>query len=225
MRRLRPVLITGLIALPVFLMLLWLGAWQTERLAWKTDLLARIAAAEAGPARPLDGEPEPYSKVAVTGRFDHGREVLLGLQVRGPVLGAHLITPLLRDGPPPLLVDRGWVPISADAPVVRPEGEVTLEGYIRPGEQPNLFSARDDAAARRFFTFDPGAIATALGLPEVAPFGLVVLGPGGGLPDPARTLPRPKNNHLGYAITWYGLAASLLGVFVVWARRRLKESS
>jgi surfeit locus 1 family protein len=44
-----------------------------------------------------------------------------------------------------------------------------------------------------------------------------------GLPDPARTLPRPTNSHLGYAITWYGLALSLLGVFAVWARRRLKD--
>jgi len=55
------------------------------------------------------------------------------------------------------------------------------------------------------------------------PFGLVALGGGGALPDPARTLPRPSNNHLGYVITWYGLALSLLGVFGVWARRRLKE--
>jgi surfeit locus 1 family protein len=36
-------------------------------------------------------------------------------------------------------------------------------------------------------------------------------------------MPRPSNNHLGYAITWYGLAAALVGVFAVWARRRLKD--
>jgi surfeit locus 1 family protein len=36
-------------------------------------------------------------------------------------------------------------------------------------------------------------------------------------------MPRPANNHLGYAITWYGLAAALAGVFAVWARRRLKD--
>jgi surfeit locus 1 family protein len=38
-------------------------------------------------------------------------------------------------------------------------------------------------------------------------------------PDPARHLPRPPNNHLSYAFTWYGLAVALLVIFVVWARR------
>ena len=38
-------------------------------------------------------------------------------------------------------------------------------------------------------------------------------------PDPARHLPRPPNNHLSYAITWYGLAVALLAIFVVWVRK------
>ena len=63
------------------------------------------------------------------------------------------------------------------------------------------------------------------GLPRVAPFGLVALGQAEGLPQPARALPRPSNNHLGYVITWYGLAVALVGVFLAWARRRLKESA
>jgi surfeit locus 1 family protein len=86
-----------------------------------------------------------------------------------------------------------------------------------------MFSAADDPAARRFYTFDPAAIGAALGLPGTEPFALVALGPGGALPDPDRRMPRPANNHLGYAITWYGLAAALAGVFAVWARRRLKD--
>jgi surfeit locus 1 family protein len=45
------------------------------------------------------------------------------------------------------------------------------------------------------------------------------------LPQPAQTLPRPTNNHLGYVITWYGLAVALVGVFLVWLRRRLKENA
>jgi surfeit locus 1 family protein len=161
------------------------------------------------------------AKVRVTGRFDHGREALLGLEVRGPVLGARLVTPLLREGAAPTLVDRGWVPLERAAPVARPEGEVTIEGWVHPGDRPNLFSATDDTASRRFFTFDPPAIGAALGFADVAPYGLVALGPaGGGLPDPARTLPRPTNNHLGYAITWYGLALSLVGVLAAFALRR-----
>jgi surfeit locus 1 family protein len=35
------------------------------------------------------------------------------VEVRGTTLGAHLLTPLLRDGHAPLLVDPGWVRWSA----------------------------------------------------------------------------------------------------------------
>ena len=39
---------------------------------------------------------------------------------------------------------------------------------------------------------------------------------------PARTLPRPANNHLSYAITWYGLATGLLVIFALYARKVLR---
>jgi surfeit locus 1 family protein len=216
----RPILIATLASLPVLGLLLFLGTWQVQRLHWKTDLIARIAEAEASPATPLADPPEPFAKVRVTGRFDHAREATLALEVRGPVLGTHLVTPLLRDGAPPILVNRGWVPVERTAPVARPEGEVTIEAWVHPGERAGIFAAADDAAARRFYTFDPAAIGAALGLSQVTPYALVVLGPAGGLPDPARTLPRPTNNHLGYAITWYGLALSLIGVLAAFAFRR-----
>lgn len=216
-----------IVALPVLLILLGLGTWQVQRLAWKTDLLARLAAAEAAPPIPLGaGTPEPYVRLVARGRFDHTSESLLGLEVRGATLGAHLLTPLLREDAVPLLVDRGWVPLERGQPIARPQGPVTVTGYARPGETAGRFAAADDPAGRRFYTFDPQAIGRALGLPDTAPFGLVALAGAGSaetLPIPARTLPRPNNPHLGYAITWYGLAVALVGVFAAFARRRLKE--
>jgi surfeit locus 1 family protein len=213
-------LLPVLAALPVLLTLLYLGTWQVQRLHWKTDLLARIAESEAAPAAPLGAAPEPFSKVAVTGRLDHAREALVGLEVRGPLLGARLVTPLLREGAVPVLVDRGWVPMERAGPIARPEGVLTLEAWVHPGDRAGLFAARDDVAGRRFYTFDPAAIGAALGLAEVAPFALVALGPAGALPDPARTLPRPSNKHLGYAMTWYGLALTLVGVLAAFLLRR-----
>jgi len=226
--RWRRLLLPLLFALPVLALLLGLGTWQVQRLAWKNDLLARIAEAEAATPVPLDTAiPQTYARVIVTGRFDYGREALLGLEVRGTMLGAHLLTPLLRNGAPPILVDRGWVPLERSLPVARPEGEVAVTGYVREGAAAGSFSPADDVAGRRFYTFDPGAIGRALDLPDVAPFGLVALAvpgaPPDALPAAAQSLPRPTNPHLGYAITWYGLAAALVGVFVVFARRRLEE--
>ena len=71
-------------------------------------------------------------------------------------------------------------------------------------------------------------IGAALGLTSVVPWTLITLADGpdtAALPRPARGLPRPNNNHLGYAITWFGLAAGLVGVYLVWLRRRLKENA
>jgi surfeit locus 1 family protein len=118
-----------------------------------------------------------------------------------------------------VLVDRGWVPVDGPAPSAgRPEGVVTVEGFVHPGDRPGWFAAADDRAARRFFTLDPPAIGAALGL-DVAPYAIIALGPAGS-PDPARSLPRPTNNHLGYVITWYGLALSLIGVVIALLARR-----
>lgn len=216
----------ALVALPVLVVLLALGTWQLRRLAWKTEMLATIAASEAGPPVPLGTTPIPYTKVIATGRFDHGRESLLGLEVRGTSLGAHLLVPLLRDGAPPLLVDRGWVPIERDRAVERPAGEVAVTGYVRPGDARDWNSPKDDPAGRRFYLLDTAAIGRALDLPPPAPFGLVALAPPGmsatHLPAAPSTLPRPNNPHLGYAITWYGLAAALIGVVVAFVLRQPK---
>lgn len=231
MRR-RRLLAPALAALPVFAALCALGTWQVNRLHWKNDVLARIEAAESAPPRPLRGAEgaEPFAKVVAEGRFDHAREALLGVEVRGTALGGHLLTPLLRPGgQAPLLVDRGWVPLERSAPLDRPEGEVAVTGYIRGTDRRDWLSPTDDAPGRRFYVFDPAAIGAALGLPaEPEPFGLVALAvPGAGrtFPEAARGIPRPNNPHLGYAITWYGLAASLVAVFAAFALRRMEDSS
>ncbi len=230
----RRLLVPSFLALPVLALLLALGIWQLQRLAWKSALLADLAAAQAAPPVPAD-RPVAYAHITATGRFRHDLEALLGVEVRGPVLGARLITPLERDGAPPLLVERGWVPADR-AGVLRPEGSVTVTGYARPAERAVLFAARDSPAERRFYTFDPGAIGAALGLTP-APFGLTVVAPGparaegglgsapaphrGAVPDPQRGFPAPRNPHLGYAITWLGLAAAWVVIFALWARRRI----
>jgi surfeit locus 1 family protein len=135
----------------------------------------------------------------------------------GTELGTQLIVPLERDDGDTILVDRGWVPDKRPRPMAR------LEGDVRPSDTPGLFSASDNPATRQFYTLDAPAIGAALGLRHVAPFILVVMGPAPPerYPDPARHLPRPPNNHLSYAITWYGLAIALVVIFVLWAREVL----
>ena len=209
--------------------LLALGTWQVERLRWKLGILAQISHAEASPAVPLPTQPDPFMKVQVTGLLRDDLAATYGAEVRdmptGTLLGTQLIEPLERGDGDPILVDRGWVPDKRPHPIPHPPGDVTLEGYVRPSDMPGWFSANDNPAARQFFTLNASAIGAALGLQRVTPFFLVAMGtpPPDGYPEPARHLPRPPNNHLSYAITWYGLAVALVVIFVLWARKVLNE--
>lgn len=222
----RRLLWPGLTTAAMLALAVGLGVWQVQRLAWKTALLADIDRGEAAPAIPLPADPRPFTKVRVTGTLRQDLAALYGIEVRttaaGPALGAFLLNPLERPGADPVIVDRGWVP--SDAPRDATPVPATVEGYIRAPESPVRFGATDDPAARRFYALDPAAIGAALGLRRVAPYTLVALGavPPGTVPEPAQALPRPANNHFTYALTWFGLAAALLGVFGVYARRILK---
>ena len=203
-----------------------LGVWQVQRLHWKTRLLQEIDRGEAAPAVSLPPDPAPFTKVRVTGRLRQDLQALYGIEVRsttsGPEMGAYLLNPLERDGADPVIVNRGWVPLGAPRP--GDTVSATVEGYVRAPEKPVRFGAADDPLARRFYALDPGPIAASLGLSHAAPFTLVALGPAvpGIYPEPATALPRPANNHLSYAITWFGLAASLLVIFAIYARRALR---
>ena len=226
--RLRRLLLPGAMTACMLVLLCALGSWQVHRLAWKTALLADIARAEANPAVPLPAAPPPFIKVRVTGTLRPNLFALYGAEVRdtptGPGMGGRLIAVLDRTDGPPLLVDRGWVPTTRAASVATPAGMVTIEGYIREPDHAGLFTVHDDPVARRFFTLDPAAIGAALGLERTAPFLLVALGPRPPelFPEPAHALPRPPNDHLGYALTWYGLALVLLAVFLLYCRKALR---
>ena len=200
----------------------WLGLWQIRRLVWKTALLAEIDRGEAAPPVPLPADPKPFMRVVVSGRL-RPMTALYGADVRatpaGPAMGGQKLQVLERPGASPVVVDLGWVPETDTTPVERAE----IVGYVRPAEYPVRFGAADDPGKRRFYALDPVAIGAALGVTGVAPYTVVAMGPERpGTPLPAQALPRPVNNHLSYALTWFGLALSSLAVFGVYARKVLR---
>ncbi len=224
----RPRVLPAAIATAVALaILIALGVWQLQRRTWKLGILADIDRAESGPAVPLGLDPARFAKVVLTGTLLPPR-ALYGIEVRDqlggqPREGGQLIGLVARPGAPDVVVDLGWVPIDNGAPDPlrpAPARAVTVTGYVRSPEHPGWLSARDDPSARRFYTLDPAAIGAALGVRDVAPFTLVALGKAEpGAPVPADALPRPPNNHLQYAFTWFGLGATLVWVFGSWVKR------
>ncbi len=221
----RRLLVPAVLTVGMLAVLVGLGVWQVQRRSWKLGLLAAIDRAEAGAAIPLPDHPLPFTKVRLAGRLMEDRQALYAAAVRdlpgGPTMGAFLIEPMERPGADPVLVDLGWLPEGA-----RPASAPTvIEGYVRMPDRPGLFSPSDDPGQHRFYTLNPAAIGAALGLGRVAPFTLVALGPvaPGVFPQPAMSLPRPPNDHLNYAITWFSLAAILLVIFVLYARKVLRS--
>ena len=208
-------------------MLVWLGIWQIHRLHWKEGLLAQIAAAErTAPAELSGATPKLFTRVETHGVLRGDKVALYGAEVRGDRMGAQQAEILDRVGEKPLLVVLGWVPTDAGQPVPS-GGPRDITGYIRLPEHPTWLSAADDLEARRFYTLNPATIAASLGATDAAPFTLVALrNPLGAAlppntPQPADALPEPVNNHLEYALTWFGLAGALAGVFGVWAAKRM----
>jgi surfeit locus 1 family protein len=235
------IILPSFIALPILAVLLGLGAWQLQRLQWKLGVIAELEAAATRPPAPATSTTPPFARITATGRFRPRAEAIYGLEVRGTTLGGSLVAVLDREGDqPPLLVERGWVPLEGGN-VERPEGEVTVSGYARPAERPGFLAARNDPAARRFYTFEVREMAEALGAPYALEYALSVVVPRAGaaapsglgstpapsrgpLPEPAAAFPEPNNPHLGYAITWFGLAAAWIVIFALWARKRLSET-
>ena len=222
MSAMRRLLVPAISTSVMLVILFSLGVWQVQRLAWKQALLAQIDAAERLPAIPLPENPTAFQKVRIDGHLRTDLHALYGAEVRGDRLGGQLIMPLERAGADPVLVDLGWVPGDGSGPLTLPSGAV--EGFLRPAEHAGRFSGTDSPAKRLFYTLDPGPIGAALGLPRVAPYTLIAIGSPkpGVFPDPATALPRPPNNHLQYAMTWFGFAITLLIIFGLYVRKTLR---
>ena len=235
-RPLRPtkqVSIRGLVgpafgSLFLFAVLVGLGVWQVQRLQRKNHLLMALNQAELQSAIPLTPIPQPFEKVTVTGRWLPS-VAHYGVEVRdtpqGPRMGSQLVAPLLRPNAPAVLVMLGW--LVDGVAFALPVGEVHLTGYVRPPDHPGWLSATDNAVTARFFTLDPREIGRVLAI-DVEPFTVVALqnenlGSQSSSFEPAAAtqLPRPVNNHLSYALTWFGLAVTQLAVFGVWVGRYL----
>lgn len=214
-----------------------LGVWQLQRLAWKRDLIAKVdSRIHAAPAQvPTPAEwaritegRDAYRNVSVTGRFRHDRETLVqAVTARGG--GFWVMTPLTSDAGFTLLINRGFVPQERRAPASRaagsPPGAVRITGLMRMSEPGGGFLRANDPAAGRWYSRDIAAIAKARGLGGVAPFFIdadATPNPGG-FPIGGLTVVSFPNSHLGYAITWFALAAMVAGAAGFVARYELRQ--
>jgi surfeit locus 1 family protein len=137
-----------------------------------------------------------------------------------------VVTPLVEADGDIVLVDRGFVPDALRDPMRRVqgqlEGEVSLTGILRLSQQPGAFTPRPDSATRLWFVKDVSAIAGAAGVVAAAPVLIEADSTPnpGGWPLGGQTRVDFPNDHLQYAVTWFGLALALLGVYLVYHHSR-----
>jgi surfeit locus 1 family protein len=223
--RRRLALLTG--ALAVFVTLCVLGIWQVQRLAWKTELIARVEARLAAAPVPAPGpaswnavsSEDEYRRLRVQGSYARGHDTLVkAVTTRGP--GFWVMTPLTTTDGWTLLVNRGFVPDAARAEADRilPQGSVGVTGLLRLDQPGGAFLRSNQPQAGRWYSRDTGAIAAAQGLTGVAPYFIDAdPGPEGSLPIGGLTVVSFRNSHLGYALTWFSLAALwAASLFWIW---------
>lgn len=239
-----------LAALAGLAVLIGLGTWQIERRRWKEGLIAKIAARVHADPIPLpanlgaDGtEDLEYLHVSARGRFQHDKERYLYAPLPGG-LGWHVYTPLELDSQRIVWVNRGLVPDARKAPETRREGqlpgEVEVRGLVRLQMRPGWFAPRNDPA-RNLWHWPDLAAMTASAFPDGpqdtpgsprAPVSLPAHLEADARPEPPGGLPRGgvtrlelPNRHLEYALTWYGLAATLAGIYLAFAISRLRAAA
>ncbi|WP_245602438.1 SURF1 family protein [Fodinicurvata fenggangensis] len=233
----RPRLWPTLLTLPVLAALLALGFWQLDRLAWKEALIAELEERrEAAPislSSALEAPQEnEYRSVSLQGNYLHDGEIHWLARTHESKSGYHVLTPLrLTDGRE-ILVDRGWMPgtdpEANSAEVSRPEGRQELTAVLRrggwggPGWLSNFLRPENRPAENEWLWPDLPAMADAAGMENPVTEAYVTLLPESapsGLPLAQAPPINLKNDHLGYAITWFTLAGALAVIYLLFHLR------
>ncbi len=223
-----PVVVASLTGLAV---LLSLGVWQVQRLTEKNAQIAIIDQRIAAPPKPLHealrmheaGQDIEYVKVALAGVFLDVPPVLkLTTYSGGP--GYEVIQPFLTDDRHWVPVDRGAIPIELkNKPLPARAGEIQgILRFHRKGQ--GIFDGENNPASNEWYWWDMPAMVAALNPPaevKVATLIVQLVSPNDGMPPfPAPPKAELRNNHMGYALTWFGLAAALAVISILFVRQR-----
>ena len=228
MSRLAVPLLFGLVGTAI---LVWLGTWQLQRLAWKEGILSEIEERIGGPFQNIpslasvDPERDRYTPVALVGEI--GNEDLLVLVSQKRVgAGYRVISPYTLNDGRRILLDRGFTPVDQrDADRSRIGEEVEVQGNLHWPDDRTSSTPENDVAGNTWFARDIEQMAEALGTEPLMVIARNMSPPDTGVtPLPVDTSGIP-NDHLQYAITWFSLAVIwvIMTAAFIWRQRKGKE--
>jgi surfeit locus 1 family protein len=207
--------------------LISLGLWQVERLAWKEDVLAGINARLADASAPLTIEvseaANEYTRITVSGT-PTGEE--LHVLVSGTEAGtgyrviSKMETPLGA-----ILVDQGLLALDnkAAAPLI---AQMEITGTLVWPDDQNGSTPDPDLAANIWFARNVDTMSAAL---DTLPLMVVTTST---TPGDPRLTPLPvstatiKNDHFEYAVTWFLLALvwAIMSFYLILRTTRPKDT-
>jgi surfeit locus 1 family protein len=236
MRRLIIPVIATLIMMGV---LCGLGLWQLQRKAEKEALIAALDARTAAQPVPLPAErdwsaltppSDEFRRVRFSATYRPGQPLVyagggsaLRADVSGP--GYWVFGAVALPSGASVVVNRGFAAEGQQGQIASATGDAEFFGVLRFSEAPGLFTPPEDRGKGLWFLRDHRAMAQANGWGEVAPFyvDLEQPSPPGGVPKPGAVHVNLRNEHLNYALTWFGLALVMLGSFAVWLVQQLRR--
>lgn len=228
----RRLVLPGLLTLAGLAILISLGVWQLHRKEWKEALIASLDRQMGAKPMPLPAQSSDlllgnaeFRRVVLRAEFiKEARPALLytgasALRADVKQPGYFVFAPARLPDGRVVVINRGYLPLDSQKEFSEPPAEVT--GYLRFPEKPGWFVSAHDAKGEIWFLRDPQAMAETLHWGPVAPFYIDQEAPvpAGGLPRPGKLTVQLRNDHLGYALTWFGLAVGLAAVFAAWAGR------
>jgi surfeit locus 1 family protein len=232
----------GVFTLVMVALFAGLGIWQLQRRAEKHALIAalteRLAAAPAALPAPmqwsgLKSDSDEFRRVQFTATYQSAPDAMVyssGSAIRSDISGpgTWAFMPARLPGGETVAINAGFVQntmqdrAQQDRSVARliTNQPAMLTGYIRFAEQAGVLTPAENVTRRLWFTRDHFSMAHALGWGEVAPFyiDLEAPVPESGIPKPGPLEVHLKDDHMQYAITWFGLAGAVVIAFVVWWR-------
>ena len=221
----------------------WLGIWQMERLAEKEALIADVDRQLTQPPYDLppvdqwgaiDLETYAYHPLTLTGTYRNEEAVIVFTNLSEPK-GRHggpgywLMTPFDAATGGTVFVNRGFIPQSSATSILGapgPTGQQTVTGIALKPEATSAFTPGPDRTNRIEWVRDPVRLA-AMAQIEGPVFGLTVDAPAGepgALPQGGETVIEFPNNHLGYALTWFGFALITPALLAFWVFRQLRPA-
>lgn len=225
----RPRPVAWLFFIAGFALMMALGAWQLERLAWKNELLSRIErSAEAEPVRALPTDEAAlaaleFHTAVLQGHYLPQYAFHVTPRYWKNQLGYHLFTPFQLEDGRIVLVNRGWVPAKQKDPATRPGSEpsdeaTSVTGLIRRNGERSRFTPQSQPDKNLWFARDLALMAEHAGLEGVLPLSIDRVGEqdASQLPVPSDGQVRLLNDHLQYAITWFAIGLGILVIFLVY---------